>query len=254
MNSVYDQRRGEYQAALKRQGVAHALNVAGDKFKSLREARIQNERDTMKFDLEMKAGKAKLAALENDPMADPALVSMQKRNLKLGFDAQAAQLNKASGYVDEAYRQTAGHVQKLGQIAHGMNQEAMQSPETFGDMMIEPDLKTGKVTLRPRKANASLSNDGVKMRGKISAMENARKSATDGAGRFDQKLYNAKLQENFAMLGLDGAAEHPGTSGNADKGQYDNETESIIEANMTQYNKTRDEVIIAMKDKGALNE
>lgn len=187
--------------SLRKAVVAKAFSNASDKFKSLREARVKNEREAMKFDLDMRAKKAELAALENDPMADPALVSMQKRNLKLGFDAQKAQLERMGGYTDEAYRQTAGQMQQLGQVAAKMNQATMQAPEVFGDMMIEPDLKTGRVTLKPMKGANSSSLEATKIRDKREREMKALEIANDPfTGVFDESKYRQALK----LLGVAG--------------------------------------------------
>lgn len=136
---------------------AQAINGSIANFRAMRQARVDRERDSELFALNKKQKELELKKMENDPMMDPGIVSMQRKNLKLGLQAEENKMKIQGKMLDYQMADTGKQMQMLREKANHINKMSEQYPEMFGDLQIIPNMETGQVELKPRKTNSDMT-------------------------------------------------------------------------------------------------
>lgn len=203
--------------SLQRAVVGKALSGASDKFKSLREARVKNEREAFKFDLDRREQLAKVKEMENNPMIDPMIVKQKAALVKSTLAAKQAAIDRNTGYIDVDMRPLAQNILQLGHVYNRLSQEELAQQNAMNGyepkvsewdkMAMEAKIdKEGNVNLpasvRGRAAAAnSRSTDSLKLK--------ALELAKDEFGDFNEQKYKKALK----MLGVPGGDSQPMNDG-----------------------------------------
>lgn len=152
-----DEALKQFAVVKQKAETAQAINGSIANFKAMKQARVDRERDSEMFSLKKKQAELELKKMENDPMMDPSVVSMQRKNLKLTLQAEENKLKIAGKTLDYQMADTSKQIQILREKANKINKMSEDYPEMFGDLQIIPNMETGQVELKPRKTTGEMT-------------------------------------------------------------------------------------------------
>jgi len=226
-----------YSSDLKKATLAQSFNQAGDKFRALRDARLEQSRRSEEYNFEKQDRQLKLEEARQDARLHPATVELAQKKLKLGNQRAELELKKqesALRYQEYDANQKAEHLAKQIQLVNDITARG-NNPEMFGDLMIVPDLETGQVTLksRSRMQHSQAAEDAKIAASQSTTNKNNNAIMTNNLNTARKLAYNpetgevddAKFKEYFDRLNSDqgsatGAQTSQGGAAGTQKTQY----------------------------------